>query len=96
MEARKSDHLPIRQCVGCRQRMEKRRLVRFVRGDDGWSADPDQTAPGRGAYLCSPECLIHTKKNKKYKGLSLVSIPNAVFNVGFDRRSMSEPNEGRL
>jgi predicted RNA-binding protein YlxR (DUF448 family) len=63
-------HVPIRQCVGCRRRLEKGKLTRYVRTADGaWHADPRALAPGRGAYLCSPECMQRLKKNKRYKGL---------------------------
>lgn len=51
---------PVRTCVGCRGRSEKSLLLRLV-GRPGTSevlADPDQTAPGRGAYLHrDPACL---------------------------------------
>lgn len=67
---------PIRQCVGCRNRFEKPRLVRFTRSTGGaWNVDVRAQLPGRGAYLCSAQCLGGTKKNKKYRGLSLVEVP---------------------
>ncbi len=71
-----SERVPIRQCVGCRTRREKRHLLRFVRVADGrWSADPEARSDGRGAYLCSPQCVERVKKNKKYKGLATADIP---------------------
>ena len=36
--------------------------------DGRWSADPVARSDGRGAYLCSPQCVERVKKNKKYKG----------------------------
>ncbi|SDE47925.1 YlxR family protein [Auraticoccus monumenti] len=51
---------PVRTCVGCRERSEKSLLLRLV-GRPGTCevlADPNQTAPGRGAYLHhDPACL---------------------------------------
>lgn len=44
-------HVPQRTCVGCRQVLEKRALIRVVRGPDGVQIDPTGKAPGRGAYL---------------------------------------------
>jgi predicted RNA-binding protein YlxR (DUF448 family) len=71
-----SPHIPIRQCVGCRTRSEKKSLVRFVRHPEGgWQADPAARLVGRGAYLCSPECKETLKKNKRYRGLVEVSWP---------------------
>ena len=43
--------MPQRTCVGCRQVLEKRALIRVVRGPDGVQIDPTGKAPGRGAYL---------------------------------------------
>ena len=44
-------HVPHRLCVGCRQVLPKRSLIRIVRGSDGVKIDPTGKAPGRGAYL---------------------------------------------
>lgn len=44
-------HIPQRTCVGCRQVLPKRSLVRIVRTPDGVRVDPTGKAPGRGAYL---------------------------------------------
>ena len=46
-------HVPLRTCVACRAKTDKRRLVRIVRDASGLVApDPTGRAPGRGAYLC--------------------------------------------
>ena len=44
-------HIPHRLCVGCRQVLPKRSLIRIVCGSDGVKIDPTGKAPGRGAYL---------------------------------------------
>jgi uncharacterized protein len=44
-------HIPQRVCVGCRETLAKRTLVRIVRGPDGVKVDPTGKAPGRGAYI---------------------------------------------
>ncbi len=44
-------HVPQRTCVGCRQVLAKRALIRVVRGPDGVRIDPSGKAAGRGAYL---------------------------------------------
>jgi predicted RNA-binding protein YlxR (DUF448 family) len=50
-------------------------LLRFVRDSAGaWSADPAARRDGRGAYLCSAQCLERVKKNKRYKGLATVPL----------------------
>lgn len=44
-------HVPQRTCVGCRQVLPKRQLIRIVRTDDGVQVDPSGKLAGRGAYL---------------------------------------------
>jgi len=44
-------HVPQRTCVGCRQVLPKRALVRLVRTPDGIQVDPTGKQAGRGAYL---------------------------------------------
>lgn len=44
-------HVPQRTCVGCRQVLPKRTLVRVVRSLDGVKIDPIGKAAGRGAYV---------------------------------------------
>jgi predicted RNA-binding protein YlxR (DUF448 family) len=38
-------------CVGCREALAKRSLIRVVRGPDGIRIDPSGKAAGRGAYI---------------------------------------------
>ncbi len=44
-------HIPVRMCVGCREALAKRALVRVVRAPDGIRIDPGGKAAGRGAYV---------------------------------------------
>jgi predicted RNA-binding protein YlxR (DUF448 family) len=44
-------HVPQRTCVGCREVLPKRRLVRIVRTAQGVQVDPTGKLAGRGAYL---------------------------------------------
>jgi predicted RNA-binding protein YlxR (DUF448 family) len=44
-------HVPQRTCVGCREVLPKRKMIRIVRTDDGVQIDPTGKLPGRGAYL---------------------------------------------
>lgn len=46
-------HVPQRTCVGCRQVLAKRTLIRVVRTSAGVQVDPTGKAAGRGAYLHS-------------------------------------------
>lgn len=44
-------HVPQRTCVGCREVMPKRKMIRIVRTADGVQVDPTSKLAGRGAYL---------------------------------------------
>jgi uncharacterized protein len=44
-------HVPQRTCVGCREVLPKRTLIRVVRTAEGVRVDPTGKLAGRGAYL---------------------------------------------
>jgi predicted RNA-binding protein YlxR (DUF448 family) len=44
-------HIPQRTCIGCRETLSKRELMRIVRTPDGVRYDPTGKADGRGAYI---------------------------------------------
>ena len=48
---RRGRHIPQRTCVGCRETLAKRALIRVVRSPDGVRVDLNGKMPGRGAYL---------------------------------------------
>ena len=50
---------PLRTCVQCGGKAEKRSLLRIAgRPGGGWTPDPEGTRPGRGIYLCrKAECV---------------------------------------
>lgn len=50
-------HVPMRTCVVCREKDNKRTLTRVVRTEQGVLIDPSGKMNGRGAYLCDqPAC----------------------------------------
>lgn len=51
MAAARRKHVPQRTCVGCREVLPKRSLIRIVRTPDGVMIDPTSKEPGRGAYI---------------------------------------------
>ena len=44
-------HIPQRTCVGCRETLPKRQMVRIIRTSNGVQIDPSGKMAGRGAYL---------------------------------------------
>lgn len=59
--------IPMRTCVMCKTKMDKRELLRIVRiADNGIEFDPTGKKNGRGAYLCTkPECIENIRNSKK-------------------------------
>lgn len=56
-KVRPRKHVPQRTCVGCREVLPKRSLIRIVRSEQGVDVDPTSKLPGRGAYIhARPEC----------------------------------------
>jgi len=61
--AQRVKHVPQRTCVGCREVLPKRKMVRIVRTADGVRIDPTGKLAGRGAYLHDQrECWIRGMK----------------------------------
>ncbi len=73
--------IPERQCMGCRERKEKRAMIRVVRGTDGVvSLDFSGKLNGRGAYICpNTECLKKAQKAKSLERSLEVPIPQEVY-----------------
>ena len=73
--------IPQRQCMGCRERREKRELIRVVRSPEGAvSLDFRGKAPGRGAYIC-PEmaCLKKAIRSKALERSLETAIPEEIY-----------------
>ena len=49
---------PMRMCAACREKREKRELLRFVRTAEGVLPDETGRVNGRGAYLCKAEACM--------------------------------------
>ena len=73
--------IPQRQCMGCRERKNKRDMIRVVRKTDGEvSLDFSGKLNGRGAYICpDPECLKKAQKAKSLERSLEVPIPQEVY-----------------
>ena len=73
--------IPQRQCMGCRERKNKRDLIRVVRETSGnVSLDFSGKLNGRGAYLCpDPECLKKARKSKALDRSLEVPSPEEVY-----------------
>ena len=73
--------IPQRQCMGCRERKEKRELIRVVRSPEGQvRLDFRGKASGRGAYICpSMDCLKKAIRSKALERSLEVPIPEEIY-----------------
>jgi predicted RNA-binding protein YlxR (DUF448 family) len=55
---------PERTCVGCGQRRPQRALIRLGRVGEDVQVDPRRRLPGRGGYICGPQCVEGAVKRK--------------------------------
>jgi predicted RNA-binding protein YlxR (DUF448 family) len=75
----RAKHIPIRQCIACRERRPKRELLRIVMTEGGPVLDPTGRKPGRGAYVCPdrPECWAE-KKLRRLAGAKAAELALAL------------------
>lgn len=73
--------IPMRQCMGCRERKAKKEMIRVVRTTEGTvSLDFSGKLNGRGAYVCPDmECLKKAMKSKALDRCLEVTIPEDVY-----------------
>lgn len=73
--------IPVRQCVGCREMIPKKELLRVIRTpEEEVVLDSTGKQNGRGAYVCkSLECLQKARKTKGLERSLKVSIPDEVY-----------------
>ena len=73
--------IPQRQCMGCRERMDKRDMIRVVRTPEGnVQLDFSGKLNGRGAYICpKADCLKKARKSKALDRSLEVTIPEEVY-----------------
>ena len=73
--------IPMRQCMGCRERKAKKEMLRVVRTVDGTVAlDFSGKLGGRGAYVCpDPACLNKCMKSKSLERELETAIPQVIY-----------------
>ena len=73
--------IPMRPCMGCGERKEKKQLIRIIRSpEEEIILDTTGKQNGRGAYLCnSVECLRKAQKKKALERALNTPIPDTVY-----------------
>ena len=69
-----------RTCIGCGAQSDKVELMRLVRTDAGVKFDATGRVPGRGAYVCSRECLDKAIAARKLQRALRCGIEQEEFN----------------
>ncbi len=77
----KRGHIPIRRCVGCRQRRPAHEMIRLKADKDTVVvADAKDRTPGRGCYVCPREECVRAalEKGRLSRALrrSMVIVPS--------------------
>ncbi|MBQ9891068.1 MAG: YlxR family protein [Firmicutes bacterium] len=57
-------YVPHRKCIACRQVLPKEELLRIVLFEGKLKADPQNSLPGRGCYVCRNAECIRTSAEK--------------------------------
>ena len=74
--------IPQRTCIGCREKKDKKDLIRIVKNKEGIiTLDRTGKANGRGAYICDNiQCLEKAIKTKALERAFEMSISEDVYN----------------
>lgn len=75
--------IPLRKCVVCNERKDKRELLRIVKNkEENIFLDLTGKANGRGAYICkSIDCLNMEMKNSKLSSALKIKIPESIYSL---------------
>lgn len=78
----KQRKLPLRKCIVCGERKDKRDLMRIVKNkEEEVFVDSTGKANGRGAYICKNiECLNNAKKNNKLSRALKTRVQESMYN----------------
>ena len=76
----------LRSCVICREKREKKDLIRIVRLPNG-EVEIDLTGkkPGRGAYICRDEkCINNARKNKRLDNALKATVAAEIYDKALE------------
>lgn len=78
----KKKKIPLRKCIVCNERKEKKNLIRIVKNKENeFFIDINGKANGRGAYLCnSKDCIEKVFKTKILNKAFKTNITDEIYN----------------
>ena len=88
--------IPMRQCLGCREMLPKKELIRVVRSPEGVvSLDFKGKLPGRGAYVCpQAACLAKARKSRALERAFETALPAEVYEA-LEQQMEEVPTDGQ-
>ena len=80
-EGQKMKRQPIRTCMGCNEKKDKKELIRIVKNKENEiSLDKTGKVDGRGAYICDDiKCLEKLVKTKRLEKIFDMKIENEIY-----------------
>lgn len=77
----KNKKIPLRKCIICNERKEKKELIRIVKNkEDNIFIDNSGKANGRGAYICKTgDCFDKAFKTKTLNKAFKTNISNEIY-----------------
>ncbi len=88
----KTNKIPLRMCIACRELKEKRAMLRIVKNAEGKIfLDFSSKSQGRGAYICdNPDCVKKLTKqrllNKVFQGQVADEVYTAITEEYFGKQ----------
>lgn len=75
-----SKHIPVRQCIVCGNKFEKKYLLRVCKIDNDIVFDSSSKSGGRGAYICkSADCFDKLHSKRRLDRAFRRSVDNSVY-----------------
>lgn len=74
--------IPLRTCMGCNEKKNKKELVRIVKDKEGnICVDKTGKKEGRGAYICNNiHCLEKVTKTRRLEKVLDIKISEEIYN----------------
>ncbi len=70
-----NDKVRFRMCVGCRNKMHQAEMLRICHVNDEIKIDFHNNLGGRGAYICSTDCLLKIKQKNALNRVLKAHVP---------------------
>ena len=89
-------HIPVRECICCRQKAAKQEFVRIAKKDNSFWIDDIGTGGGRGAYICRA-CIADSAvlKKRPLDRAFRQKVPDEVYESLFEHASKSEAQDNK-